>query len=51
MKKNDELYNILEQIKVKIEPDIKYYMLDSIIDFQNSNIQKTKYLTTAFSVL
>lgn len=51
VKKNDELYNILEQIKVKIEPDIKYYMLDSIIDFQNSNIQKTKYLTAAFSVL
>ena len=51
LRKSDQLYNILEQINLIIEPEIKFYMLDSIIDFQNSNIQKTKYLTAAFNDL
>ena len=45
LNEDDELFFIIEQVKLKIEPEIKYYMLDSIIDFQNSNIQRTKYLT------
>lgn len=45
LQRNDELFSIIEQILVKLEPELKYYMLDYIIEFQNVNIQRTKYLT------
>lgn len=35
LKRDDELFSIIEKIVEKLEPEIKYYMLDYIIEFQN----------------
>lgn len=49
LKKDEQLFTIIYEIIVKLEPEMKYYMLDYIIDFQIVNNQRTKYLTKVFN--